>query len=75
MIRASGEGWARLTLLMSLAASQLTLLVRADFAAFAIMASLSWLAGAMLLLEREELGASPSLNNLPRRALLPGLLL
>lgn len=75
MIRASGEGWARLTLLMSLAASQLTLLVRADFAAFAIMASLSWLAGAMLLLEREELCASPALNNLPRRALLPGLLL
>lgn len=75
MIRASGEGWARLTLLVSLAASQVTLLVRADFAAFAIMASLSWLAGAMLLLEREEQGTTAALSNLPRPTLLGGLLL
>jgi exosortase/archaeosortase family protein len=75
MIRTNGEGWARLTLLVSLAASQLTLLVRADFAAFAIMAILSWLAGALLLLEREEKGSSLPLSSLSGGSLLAGLLL
>ncbi len=75
MIRANGEGWARLTLLVSLAASQLTLLVRADFAAFAIMATLSWLAGALLLLEREEQGSSLPLSRLSGGSLLAGLLM
>lgn len=75
MTRANGESWVRLTLLVSLAASQLTLLVRADFAAFAIMASLSWLAGALLLLEREEQGSSLPLSRLSGGSLLAGLLL
>lgn len=75
MIKATAEGWARLTLLSCLAAAQLTLLVRADYAAFAIMASLSWLAGALLLMEREEQTSAPALDQLPRSRVLPGLLL
>lgn len=75
MIQATAEGWARLTLLSCLAAAQLTLLVRGDYASFAIMASLSWLAGAMLLLEREEQSSAPALDQLPLSRVLPGLLL
>jgi exosortase/archaeosortase family protein len=51
---------ARLTLLAGLAASQLTLLVRGEVPAFAIMAALSWLGGSLLLLDREEEGLCPS---------------
>lgn len=49
---------ARLTLLAALAASQLTLAGRAGVADFTIMAALPWLAGAVLLFEREEEGAA-----------------
>ncbi|APD48701.1 exosortase/archaeosortase family protein [Synechococcus sp. CS-602] len=75
MIRASAEGWARLTLLCSLAAAQLTLLVRSGLADFAIMASLSWLAGGLLLLEREEQGSNPPLQQLSGYRVVPALLL
>ncbi|MEO1002573.1 MAG: archaeosortase/exosortase family protein [Cyanobacteria bacterium J06638_7] len=50
------ERAARLALLAGLAASQLTLAARGGVADFTIMAALSWLAGAILLLEREEGG-------------------
>lgn len=71
----SSDSLARLTLLGALAATQLTLLSRAELAAFAIMAALSWLGGGLLLLEREEQVELPSLQMLPRRRFLPGLLL
>ena len=72
---------ARLTLLAALAATQLTLAGRAGVGDFVIMAGLSWLGGAVLLLEREEQvaggGTSPqaALASLPRRRFLPGALL
>lgn len=68
---------ARLTLLAGLAASQLTLLMRAGMGAFAIMSSLSWLGGGLLLIEREDRGEAPELALIPRRRLVPayGLLL
>lgn len=56
---------ARLTLLAGIAAGQLTLLVRAGVAAFAIMAALSWLGGALLLLDREEEGLCPAPAAIP----------
>ncbi|MCU0529487.1 MAG: archaeosortase/exosortase family protein [Cyanobium sp. Prado107] len=55
---ARGERWARLALLAGLAASQLTLAARGGVGDFTVMAALSWLAGAILLLEREEEGAA-----------------
>ncbi|MEX1316242.1 MAG: archaeosortase/exosortase family protein [Synechococcaceae cyanobacterium] len=71
----SSASLARLTLLAALAASQLTLLVRAGMGAFAIMAALSWLGGGVLLAEREEQGGDLELASIPRRRLVPAYLL
>ncbi|MEX1322718.1 MAG: archaeosortase/exosortase family protein [Synechococcaceae cyanobacterium] len=71
----SSASLARLTLLAALAASQLTLLVRAGMGAFAIMAALSWLGGCVLLAERAELGGDLELASIPRRRLVPAYLL
>jgi exosortase/archaeosortase family protein len=48
------ERWCRLALLAGTASSQLTLAARAGVADFTIMAALSWLAGALLLLESDD---------------------
>lgn len=67
--------WARLTLLTALAATQLTLAVRAGVGDFAIMAGLSWLGGALLLLEREQGGEVPPAARLPAGRFAAGVLL
>lgn len=71
----SPETLARYGLLSALAASQLTLAVRAQMPEFAIMASLSWMGGAILVVECEEEGSPTPLVALPRRRFWVGLLL
>jgi exosortase/archaeosortase family protein len=68
--------WVRLTLLMALASSQITLYWRSGgrIEAFAIMAAVSWLGGALLLYEREEEGVAQSRRIPPLRFLLGVLL-
>ncbi|WP_094554077.1 archaeosortase/exosortase family protein [Synechococcus sp. 1G10] len=66
---------ARLTLLAGLASTQLTLLMRAGMAPFAIMASLSWLGGGLLLVEQEDKDDVLELGRILRRRLFPGVLL
>ncbi len=69
-MRWSGESKVRLTLLVALASSQLSLLVRADQVGFAIMSALAWMGGGLLLLEREEGGQAVPLSQVPRRRFL-----
>ena len=52
------ERWSRLALLAGLASSQLSLAARGGVGDFTIMAALSWLAGGLLLMEREEEGGA-----------------
>jgi exosortase/archaeosortase family protein len=65
----------RLTLLGAIAASHLTLLVRSGVHEYAIMASLSWLAGGVLLLDHEERQAHSGLDGIPILSYLSGLIL
>lgn len=65
----------RLTLLAGLATAQLTLLLRADQGGFAIQASLVWIGGGLLLLEREEERRTAPLAGLKDRRLLAALVL
>ena len=71
----SAASLARLTLLAGLAASHITLLMRASMGAFAIMAVPSWLGGGLLLMEREDQGRPPSMASLSRRRFALGVLL
>ncbi|MFQ6537982.1 MULTISPECIES: archaeosortase/exosortase family protein [Aphanothece] len=70
-----GPALARLTLLAALAGAQLTLAQRAGVGDFVVMAALSWLAGGLLLLEREEQGQVPPLAAIPWSRFSAGVLL
>lgn len=73
----SSAAWARLTLLMALATTQLTLAARADRGEVVIMAALPWLGGAVLLLELEQGAMAESMPSAPsgRRRLSASLAL
>lgn len=66
---------ARLTLLAGLAATQLTLVVRAGVMDAAIMAALCWIGGGLLLSEWELERQAPPLARIPWSRFGPGLLL